>query len=245
MNLRFLYVAALAGAVAGLCACTKTTGGATAGGRGNSWTQPHVLAVCRCRRRQHAQPASGTVHRHRLSVVDDAGVPHQVGRAQPAVSGARDGGSDAGQRRRQQRRTDDHLPHSQGREVVGRGAVRRRRRRLLDQGRAQSGQQRGRPARLGSDHEDRRARQVHGRLSHEEAVLAVRRDVLFDGRREPGHPAQAPARAVSEHQSRSVQLAADRHRTVQVRALGPRAADRPRSQSALLARPTQAQRDHL
>ncbi|MGC1986669.1 MAG: ABC transporter substrate-binding protein, partial [Candidatus Cybelea sp.] len=42
MNLRFLYVAALAGAVAALCGCTKTTGGGTVGGRVNSWTQPHV-----------------------------------------------------------------------------------------------------------------------------------------------------------------------------------------------------------
>ncbi|HEY2473396.1 MAG TPA: peptide ABC transporter substrate-binding protein [Candidatus Cybelea sp.] len=42
MTLRFLYVAVLAGALAGLCACTKVGGGA-AGGRTNSWTQAHVL----------------------------------------------------------------------------------------------------------------------------------------------------------------------------------------------------------
>ena len=84
---------------------------------------------------------------------------------QPAGPRARDRGPDAGQRRHQQRRPDDHVALAQGREVVRRRAVRRRRRRVVDQRGQQPGQQRGRARRLGPDHEDRRARQVHRRLS--------------------------------------------------------------------------------
>ena len=62
-------------------------------------------------------------HRRRLPLVDDDGVAHQVGRAQSAVPGARDRSADAGERRRQQGRTDDHVSPAQGR-AAGRTARR-------------------------------------------------------------------------------------------------------------------------
>ncbi len=134
----------------------------------------------RCGRRQYAQPAPRAIFRRRPSFVDDDGLAREMGRSQQRLSRARDADTHAVQRRRQQRRSDHHLPHSQRGTLVGRCAVRCRRRRLLDQRRAQSSQQRGRAPRLGPDHQDRRTRQIHGRLSYEEAVLAVHRDVLFN-----------------------------------------------------------------
>jgi peptide/nickel transport system substrate-binding protein len=44
MKVRFVYIAAAAGALAILCSCTKSTPGAVGGGRVNAWTQPHVLS---------------------------------------------------------------------------------------------------------------------------------------------------------------------------------------------------------
>jgi peptide/nickel transport system substrate-binding protein len=43
MNLRFLCIAVASAALASLCACTKTGSVSGAGGRVNSWTEPHVF----------------------------------------------------------------------------------------------------------------------------------------------------------------------------------------------------------
>ncbi len=78
--------------------------------------------------------------------------------------------------------------------MVGRRAVHRGRRRVLDESRAESGEQRGRTRRLEPDHEDRRAGQVHRRVPPQAAVRGVRGHVLRIGRREPVRAAGAPAR---------------------------------------------------
>ena len=197
----------------------------------------------RRRRRDDAQPAPEHLRVHRESLGDDDGVARQVGRAQPAVSRARDRGAHANERRRQQGRPHDHLSSAQGREVVGRRTVRRRRRRVQHGGREQPGEQRSGAIR--PNREGRRARQVHGRLPSQEAVLAGDRDVLLELLREPVDPAQAPVGAVSEHQRRAVQCAAGGDRAVQVRALGPFEASRARREPAVLARPPEAEQDRL
>jgi len=119
--------------------------------------------------------------------------------------------------------------------VGRRRSVRRRRRGLLDQGRLEYGERRDRPAGLGSDRVGRGARQVHGRLSHEEAVLAVRRDVLFDGGRESVHPPQASARAIPNiTTSRTTRCRSGSGRSKS--SAGTGAASRDGCQPALLAR---------
>ncbi len=75
-----------------------------------------------------------------------------------------------GERRRQRGRQDHHVPAAQGRDLVRRRTVHGRRRRLLDQRHPQSRPTTRSRDRLGSHHEDRRARQVHRPLLPQEAV---------------------------------------------------------------------------
>ena len=131
------------------CSTTSTAGAGDRRRRANSWTHRTCSECADAGDVNTLNPHLGQFADVGYIGADDDGVAGQVGRAQQALSRTGHGRSDASQRRRQQRRLDDHVSPSQGREVVGRRAVRCRRRRVLDEGRLEPGEQRSRPAAAG------------------------------------------------------------------------------------------------
>ncbi len=147
---------------------------------------------------------------------------------------------DAGQRRHQQGRPDDHVPPAQRREVARRRAVLEQGRQVLVASDDEQREQRERARRIRGRQVRRHARRHDGRLPPQKEVRAVREHGVR-GERQPGlHHPRASAREISEPQPSAVQPAADRHRTVQARLVGARRPPRARRERRLLPRQAEA-----
>ena len=130
----------------------------------------------------------------------------------------------------QRRRSHHHLSPAPARALAGRRAVHQPRREVHLRRDHEPQQRRDLAPRLRQRPTRRYPRSADRRLPPAPPFRAVRRGRLRRERQSLRDPARAPAGEIFEPQQRAVQLGADRHWPVQIRALGARRPHRVRSQ---------------
>ena len=189
-------------AAAALCACTKTTVSSGEGGRGNSWTHPHVLTFSDASDINTLNPFFGQIvdvgYLSSMTMAwlikwDEHNQPYpELATEVPTQDngGVSKDGLTITYHLRKGVRWSDGAPFDADDVVFSTNVV------LNPANNVVSRQGWDQISKI--DEPDKYTVD----LSPEEAVLAVRRDVLLDGRREPVRPSEAPAGEVSQHQQR-------------------------------------------